>query len=243
MPIEVTALFFPLFGALITGFFGRKLGDRASQFITCGFMLALSVVAVMQFKNVALDGHNSSYVLMTWIQSGDFKANWSVMWDTLTAIMVAVVSIVSTCVHIYSVGYMSHDKSQPRFMCYLSLFTFFMLMLVTGDNLIQMFFGWEGVGLASYLLINFWFEKESANNASIKAFLVNRVGDFGFALGIFGCFFLFNTVEFAPIFEQAKSLVGKDIHFLGMSLSALDTVCLLLFVGAMGKSAQLLLHT
>jgi NADH-quinone oxidoreductase subunit L len=164
MPIEVLALFFPLFGALITGFFGRKLGDRLSQLITCGFMLALSVIAIMQFKNVALDGHNSSYVIATWIQSGGLQANWSVMWDTLTAIMVAVVSIVSTCVHIYSVGYMSHDKCQPRFMSYLSLFTFFMLMLVAGDNLIQMFFGWEGVGLASYLLINFWFEKESANN-------------------------------------------------------------------------------
>lgn len=243
MPIEVIALFFPLFGALITGFFGRKLGDRASQFITCGFMLALSAVAVMQFKNVALDGHASVYVLASWIKSGDFTANWSVMWDTLTAIMVGVVAIVSTCVHIYSVGYMSEDKSIPRFMTYLSLFTFFMLMLVSGDNLIQMFFGWEGVGLASYLLINFWFEKESANNASIKAFLVNRVGDFGFALGIFGCFFLFGSVEFAPIFEQAKNFVGKDIHFLGMTLSALDTVCLLLFVGAMGKSAQLFLHT
>ncbi len=243
MPLEILALFFPLFGSLITGFFGRRLGDRLSHLVTCGFMLALSVVAVMQFKHVALDGHTSSTVIAPWIQSGGFISHWGVMWDTLTAIMVAVVSIISTCVHIYSVGYMSHDKCQPRFMSYLSLFTFFMLMLVSGDNLIQMFFGWEGVGLASYLLINFWFEKESANNASIKAFLVNRVGDFGFVLGIFGCFTLFGSVEFAPIFEQAKSFVGKDISFLGMSLPALDTVCLLLFVGAMGKSAQLFLHT
>lgn len=242
-PIETLALFAPLLGAAITGFFGRRLGDRLSQIITCTLMLALAVLSISQFVHVALEGHASSYVLAEWINSGGLKANWTVKWDTLSSVMIAVVSIVSTCVHIYSVGYMSHDKSIPRFMCYLSLFTFFMLMLVSGDNLLQMFFGWEGVGLASYLLINFWFEKDSANNASMKAFLVNRVGDLGFALGIFACFTLFGSIEFAPLFEKAKDVIGQNFSFLGMSLPILDTVALLLFVGAMGKSAQLFLHT
>ncbi len=243
MPLSVVALFAPLLGALIAGLFGRRIGDRASQLVTCGLMLALAVMAVIQFHEVAILGHASTYVIAEWLDSGKMHAAWKVKWDTLTAVMVAVVSVVSTCVHIYSVGYMSHDKCIPRFMAYLSLFTFFMLALVTGDNLAQMFFGWEGVGLASYLLINFWFEKDSANNASIKAFLVNRVGDFGFVLGIFGCFFLFGSIEFAPIFQQAPQFTDKTIEFLGMHLKALDTVALLLFVGAMGKSAQLFLHT
>jgi NADH-quinone oxidoreductase subunit L len=242
MPIEL-ALFAPLLGALIAGLFGRKIGDALSQYVTCTLMLLLALVSVWQFYDVAIEGHARTVVIAEWLNSGGLKANWAVKWDTLSAIMVAVVSIVSSCVHVYSVGYMSHDKCIPRFMAYLSLFTFFMLMLVTADNLLQMFFGWEGVGLASYLLINFWFEKDSANNASIKAFLVNRVGDLGFALGIFGCFALFGSIEFQPIFDQAKEFVGKDIEFLGMQLSALDTVALLLFVGAMGKSAQLMLHT
>jgi NADH-quinone oxidoreductase subunit L len=238
------ALFAPLAGAAIAGLFGRKIGDKASQFVTCTFMFILTAAALFQFDQVVLKGaHGGIEVLARWIDSDLLKANWTVKWDTLSALMVCVVSIVSTCVHVYSVGYMSEDKHIPRFMAYLSLFTFFMLMLVTGDNLLQMFFGWEGVGLASYLLINFWFEKDSANNASIKAFLVNRVGDFGFALGIFACFFIFGTVEFAPLFEAAKNFVGKDMEFLGMNLPVLDTIALLLFVGAMGKSAQLLLHT
>jgi NADH-quinone oxidoreductase subunit L len=241
--LQSLALFSPLLGAAIAGLFGRKIGDRASQAVTCGFMGLLTIAAIYQFYEVALQGHAGVEVLARWIDSGTLKANWTVKWDTLSATMVAIVSIVSTCVHVYSVGYMSEDKSIPRFMAYLSLFTFFMLMLVTGDNLLQMFFGWEGVGLASYLLINFWFEKDSANNASIKAFLVNRVGDFGFVLGIFSCFMLFGSVEFAPIFEQAKNFVGKDISFLSWDFPALDCVALLLFVGAMGKSAQLFLHT
>lgn len=242
-PIAVLALFAPLLGAVITGFFGRKIGDRASQIVTCTLMLFLAAVAIYQFSAVAIYGEASSYVIAPWIDSGGLKADWVVQYDTLTAVMIAVVSIVSTCVHIYSIGYMSHDKSIPRFMCYLSLFTFFMLMLVSGNNLLQMFFGWEGVGLASYLLINFWFEKDSANNASIKAFLVNRVGDLGFVLGIFACFALFGTIEFAPLFEKVEAAAGQTFPFLGMTLPVLDTVALLLFIGAMGKSAQLFLHT
>lgn len=241
--VATLALFLPLLGAVIVGFFGRRLGNRAAQAIPCTLMLALSAVAIFQFKQVAIDGNTSSHILGTWLESGGLKANWSVVWDSLSAVMVAVVAVVSTCVHLYSVGYMSHDSSIPRFMAYLSLFTFFMLMLVTGNNLLQLFFGWEGVGVASYLLINFWFEKESANKASIKAFLVNRVGDFGFALGIFACFSLFGSVEFTAIFAKAPAFTHATIPFLGMALPALDTVCLLLFVGAMGKSAQLFLHT
>ena len=182
-------------------------------------------------------------ILLNWIESGSFSVDWALHIDTLTAVMLIVVNVVSSMVHVYSVGYMSHDKSIPRFMAYLSLFTFFMLMLVTAANLLQMFFGWEGVGLASYLLINFWFEKDSANNAAIKAFIVNRVGDFGFALGIFACFMIFNSVQFDAMFKKAPDLATLQFIFLGHSVPALTTICLLLFMGAMGKSAQLGLHT
>ncbi|MBI3418694.1 MAG: NADH-quinone oxidoreductase subunit L [Proteobacteria bacterium] len=241
--LPALSLFAPLLGSAAAGLFGRKMGDRNSQWVTCGLMGLLTLAALYQFWDVALQGHAGTEFLAHWIVSGALKADWAVKWDTLSAVMVAVVAVISTCVHVYSVGYMSHDKHIPRFMAYLSLFTFFMLMLVTGDNLVQMFFGWEGVGLMSYLLINFWFEKDSANSAAIKAFLVNRVGDFGFALGIFACFLLFNSVEFGPIFDAAKNFTGKTFHFLSMDLPVTDTVALLLFVGAMGKSAQLFLHT
>ena len=181
--------------------------------------------------------------LLRWINSGTLSANWTIRVDTLTAVMLVVVNTVSALVHIYSLGYMSHDEHQPRFFAYLSLFTFAMLMLVTADNLIQMFFGWEGVGLASYLLIGFWYNRESANAAAIKAFVVNRVGDFGFALGIFGCFFIFQSVDFDTIFAAAPGVAGKPMHFLSWELDTLTVLCLLLFMGAMGKSAQFLLHT
>ena len=265
MLLDLAAVFLPLLGAVIVGLFGRLLGDRASQFVTCACVLAAAVISIIIFRDVvftdevvkvmreAADGTrmesleqvNGSrlWVLAPWIQSGDFIANWSIKIDTLTAVMLVVVNGVSAMVHVYSVGYMSHDKGIPRFMAYLSLFTFFMLMLVTSDNLMQMFFGWEGVGVASYLLINFWYEKASANNASIKAFLVNRVGDFGFMLGIFGCFLVFGSVEFATLFRKAPELADLSFMFLGYSFPALTTLCLLLFVGAMGKSAQLGLHT
>ncbi len=241
--IATASLFAPLLGAAAAGLFGRRMGDRASQYVTCGLMLFLAAVACWKFYDVAVLGHAGVETLARWIDSGTLRADWAVKWDTLSAVMVAVVAVVSACVHVYSIGYMSHDKSIPRFMAYLSLFTFCMLMLVTADNLVQMFFGWEGVGLCSYLLIGFWFGKESANSASIKAFLVNRVGDFGFILGIFGCFAVFGTVEFGPLFAVIPSLSTLTMPFLGMSLPALDTLALLLFVGAMGKSAQLFLHT
>jgi len=241
--LDIAVVFLPLLGALIAGFFGRLIGDRASQFVTCACVLLAAGISIYLFNDVALQGHSVNRVLLDWIQSGTFSVDWGIKIDTLTAVMLIVVNGVSSMVHVYSVGYMSHDKSIPRFMAYLSLFTFFMLMLVTSNNLLQMFFGWEGVGLASYLLINFWYEKESANNASIKAFLVNRVGDFGFALGIFGCFMLFGSLNYADMFAKAPQFVSLQWIFLGHTLPALTCVCLLLFIGAMGKSAQLGLHT
>lgn len=237
------AVFLPLLGFVLAGLGGRFLGDRGTQIVTTLSVLGALVSSVFIFNAVAIEHHTIIHTLLPWINVGDFKADWGLRIDTLTAVMLIVVNGVSAMVHIYSIGYMSHDRSIPRFMAYLSLFTFFMLMLVTSDNLLQMFFGWEGVGLASYLLINFWMEKPSANRAALKAFLVNRVGDFGFALGIFACFLIFGSVQFDAIFAKASAVASVDFVFLGYAVPALTTACLLLFVGAMGKSAQLGLHT
>ena len=241
--LYVIAIFLPLAGALAAGLFGRTLGDRASQFVTCGSLILAAVLSIVAFVDVALGHDPRSVELFRWIESGNFEAAWSLRFDTLSVVMMCVVTIVSACVHVYSIGYMSHDRSKPRFMSYLSLFTFSMLMLVTADNLVQMFFGWEGVGVCSYLLIGFWYDRPSANAAAMKAFVVNRFGDFGFALGIFGIFLLFDTVEFDTIFGAAAQFTDARIHFLGMDVDALETLCFLLFIGAMGKSAQLGLHT
>jgi len=243
IPLEIAVVFLPLMGAFFAGFGGKRLGDRSAQIITCTCLCAAAVISILLFQRVALDGEVIDHTLLHWFDSGTLSVDWALHIDTLTAIMLIVVNGVSSMVHIYSVGYMSHDKSIPRFMAYLSLFTFFMLMLITSANLLQMFFGWEGVGLASYLLINFWYEKVSANNASIKAFLVNRVGDFGFLLGIFGCFLIFGSLEFKVMFPAAAGLASLSFVFLGHTWPALTTICLLLFIGAMGKSAQLGLHT
>jgi NADH-quinone oxidoreductase subunit L len=241
----IAAVFLPLASAIIAGFFGRALGDRVTGAVTSLLVLIAAVNSVILFHDVALLGKVKHIVLAEWIHSGAFQVDWALKLDTLTVIMLVVVNGVSAMVHIYATGYMSHDKSVPRFMAYLSFFTFCMLMLVTSDNLVQMFFGWEGVGVASYLLINFWYEKESANRAAMKAFLVNRVGDLGFALGIMLCFALFGGVRFEEIFQQAPALAesGRSFAIGGFSLSAVDAACLLLFIGAMGKSAQLGLHT
>ncbi|MCR9073061.1 MAG: NADH-quinone oxidoreductase subunit L [Alphaproteobacteria bacterium] len=237
-------VFLPLIAALIAGFGNKKLGDRGAQIVTCGAMLISAGLAVVAFWEVAIQGQSRTVELFTWIDSGSFEASWALRWDTLTAVMVVVVTVVSSCVHVYSVGYMSHDASIPRFMAYLSFFTFAMLMLVTADNLIQLFFGWEGVGVASYLLIGFWYDRPSANAAAIKAFVVNRVGDFGFALGIFGCFLLFDAVSFDAIFAAAPEMAGTTFGFLWWDqVDALTVIAILLFIGAMGKSAQLGLHT
>ncbi|HWA46002.1 MAG TPA: NADH-quinone oxidoreductase subunit L [Hypericibacter adhaerens] len=241
--MDVAIVFLPLLAAIIAGCFGRLIGDRASQFVTTGALLISAVLAAIVFVDVALDGNARTTELFTWFKSGEFTLSWAIRIDTLTAVMLVVVTGVSSMVHVYSIGYMAEDKSIPRFMAYLSLFTFFMLALVTADNFMQLFFGWEGVGLSSYLLIGFWYDRPSANAAAIKAFLVNRVGDFGFALGIMGVFFVFRSVDFNTVFGAAPSMVGTTINFLGMKVDTLTTLCLLLFVGAMGKSAQLGLHT
>jgi len=237
-------VFLPLLGFLIAGLFGKKIGDRASEIVTTALLFVSCALSWITFFDVGLhDGHFSAPVIANWLTSGDLKIDWALRIDTLTSVMLIVVTTVSALVHLYSIGYMHEDKSRPRFFAYLSLFTFAMLMLVTSDNLAQMFFGWEGVGLASYLLIGFWFEKPSANAAAIKAFVVNRVGDFGFSLGMFLVFLLTGSISFDVIFAAAPDLASKSIHAFGLDWNAMTLACLLLFMGAMGKSAQFLLHT
>jgi len=241
--LDVAIVFLPLLGAIVAGFFGRALGDRGAQLVTSGGLVLAALFSIIVFFDVAYGGNARSTELLTWIDSGTFELSWALRVDTLTAVMFCVVTIVSAVVHIYSIGYMAEDKSIPRFMAYLSLFTFFMLMLVSADNFVQMFFGWEGVGLASYLLIGFWYERPSANAAAIKAFLVNRVGDVGFALGVAGTFLLFGAVQFDVVFGLVESRADDVVNVFGIEAHALTAICLLLFVGAMGKSAQLGLHT
>jgi NADH-quinone oxidoreductase subunit L len=207
------------------------------------FLFASMVLSWFAFADVGFGHHDSHGAIFSWMTSGDLKVDWALRIDTLTVVMLVVVTTISSFVHLYSIGYMADDPFQPRFFSYLSLFTFAMLMLVTADNLVQLFFGWEGVGLMSYLLIGFWYQKPEANAAAIKAFIVNRIGDFGFSLGIFAVFLMTGAVDFDTVFAQAPALTGKTIHFLSWDVDALTLVCLLLFMGAMGKSAQFLLHT
>jgi len=218
-------------------------GSRIAELITTTFLFASAIMAWIAFANVGFGDQDIRVPLLNWITSGDLQIAWALRIDTLTAVMLVVVTTVSSLVHLYSMGYMHEDPHRPRFFAYLSLFTFAMLMLVTADNLVQLFFGWEGVGLASYLLIGFWYDRPSANAAAIKAFVVNRVGDFGFSLGIFGVFMMTGAVDFDTVFSVAPSLTGKTIDFFGYQADALTLICLLLFMGAMGKSAQFLLHT
>jgi NADH-quinone oxidoreductase subunit L len=218
-------------------------GSRAAELITTTLLVISCVLSWYAFYDVGLADHEARVPLFNFISFGDLHSEWSLRIDSLTAVMLVVVTTVSSLVHLYSIGYMADDPYRPRFFCYLSFFTFAMLMLVTSDNLVQLFFGWEGVGLASYLLIGFWFHKPEANAAAIKAFLVNRVGDFGFSLGIFAVFALTGAVDFDTVFAQAPALVGKTYHFLSFDVDVLTLICLLLFMGAMGKSAQFLLHT
>ncbi|MEX2449950.1 MAG: NADH-quinone oxidoreductase subunit L [Rhodospirillales bacterium] len=242
----------PLIGSLIAGCLAfvvpedkvaKERVERAAFLISCGAMILSAVCAMFVFYDVAVAKNIGTVHWFTWIDSGAFEISWALKLDTLTVIMLLMVTSISAVIHVYSIGYMHHDSSRPRFFCYLSLFTFFMLMLVTADNLVQMFFGWEGVGLASYLLIGFWYDRPSANAAAIKAFLVNRVGDFGFALGIFATFVLFQSIHFDTIFAAAPGKAAATLNIFGAEFHALTVICLLLFVGAMGKSAQLGLHT
>ncbi|MDA0654211.1 MAG: NADH-quinone oxidoreductase subunit L, partial [Proteobacteria bacterium] len=233
----------PLVGAILAGLFGRAIGARAAQLVTSILLTASAVLSVYLFWTVGLGDAPFTAPLFTWVESGGFLAEWSLRIDQLTVVMLVVVTGVSSLVHWYSIGYMHGDPGIPRFFAYLSLFTFAMLMLVTADNFLQMFFGWEGVGLCSYLLIGFWYDRPSANAAAIKAFVVNRVGDFGFALGIFGIFFVFGSIDFDTVFAATPGMVGTSIEFLGGRFDTLTVLTVLLFIGAMGKSAQLGLHT
>ena len=237
-----TIVFAPLIGALIAGLFGARLGDRASMLVTTVLLFVSCALSWVAFVDVGL-GHNVyDITLLRWMDVGGVRADWALKIDTLTAVMLVVVTTVSALVHLYSWGYMEHDEGKSRFFAYLSLFTFAMLMLVTADNFIQLFFGWEGVGLASYLLIGFYYKKPSANAAAIKAFVTNRVGDVGLALGIMTVFFVFGTVNFDEVFAQVGAAEGRTLGFFGLEVPALELMAFLLFIGAMGKSAQFVLH-
>jgi len=241
--MEYAVVLLPLLGSIISGFFGKKLGARACQLLTCAFVSISAILSLFIFYEVIARDYSSNKIIFNWISSGNFHVNWSINIDPLTSVMLVVVSLISTIIHFYSIGYMSHDPHKPRFMAYLSLFTFAMLTLITADNFLQLYFGWEGVGLCSYLLIGFWYKKPSANAAAIKAFIVNRVGDFGFAIGIFLIFFYYGTINYNEVFQQTPLLIQKQVIFLGIEFNLITLICLLLFIGAMGKSAQIFLHT
>ena len=236
-------LFLPLLGSFISAFFYKKIGDRTCQIITSAFIVTGAILSSIILLETIKTGKVYEYPILNWITSGSLKLHWSIYVDSLTAVMLVVVNSVSALVHIYSIGYMSHDPHKPRFMSYLSLFTFMMLSLITADNFLQLFFGWEGVGLASYLLIGFWFKKESANNASMKAFIVNRVGDLGLLIAMFLIFKTFGTLTFSEVFAQAADQSKNSIKIFGGEYNLITTICVFLFIGAMGKSAQILLHT
>ncbi|MHA7849832.1 NADH-quinone oxidoreductase subunit L [Roseovarius sp.] len=246
--MELTILFAPLIGAIIAGFGWRIIGDQGAQWVATGLLFLSCLLSWIVF--LGHDGQTEIVHILDWIESGTLNSSWAIRLDRLTAIMLIVITTVSALVHLYSMGYMAHDENfregetyRPRFFAYLSLFTFAMLMLVTADNLAQMFFGWEGVGLASYLLIGFYYRKPSANAAAIKAFVVNRVGDFGFILGIMALYFLTDSIRFEDIFAAAPELAETQLTFLWTEWNAANLVAFLLFIGAMGKSAQLILHT
>ena len=236
-------LFLPLLGSFISAFFYKKIGDKTCQILTSAFIVICAILSSIILLDTIKTGKTYEYPIFNWITSGTLKLHWSIYVDSLTAVMLVVVNSVSALVHIYSIGYMSHDPHKPRFMSYLSLFTFMMLSLITADNFLQLFFGWEGVGLASYLLIGFWFKKESANNASMKAFIVNRVGDLGLLIAMFLIFKTFGTLTFSEVFTQAAEQSKNTIKIFGGEFNLITTICVFLFIGAMGKSAQIILHT
>ena len=240
--MEYALIFLPLLGSII-GYFGSSLTKYFSEILTSLFVSISAILSIILFWNGIQKNTYGNYKVVEWISSGNFVADWSINIDPLSSVMLVVVTFVSALVHIYSIGYMSHDPHKPRFMSYLSLFTFSMLVLVVSDNFLQLFFGWEGVGLCSYLLIGFWYKKESANNAAIKAFIVNRVGDFGLAIGIFLIFFYFGTIKFDEVFKLAPQFLEIKLSFFGFEVALITLICLFLFIGAMGKSAQFLLHT
>ena len=220
--MEILIIILPLLASIISGFFGKLIGDRNSEIVTSFLVSITAILSIFILYEVVINQYQNNIIIATWIHSGSLDVNWSMKIDSLSAVMLVVVTSISSLVHIYSIGYMSHDPHKPRFMAYLSLFTFAMLMLVTSDNFVQLFFGWEGVGLCSYFLIGFWFKKDSANNAAIKAFIVNRVGDFGFALGIFLIFYLFGTVNYSEVFQKIPAIQEQNLSFLGIETNAID---------------------
>ena len=240
--MEYAILFLPLLGSII-GYLGKSVTKYFSEIITSFLVSISAVLSIIVFWNGFHNDIYGNYKIFEWISSGDFTANWSINIDPLSSVMLVVVTFISALVHIYSIGYMSHDPHKPRFMSYLSLFTFSMLALVVSDNFLQLFFGWEGVGLCSYLLIGFWYKKETANDAAIKAFIVNRIGDFGLAIAIFLIFFFFGTINFDEVFNITEQYAEKKLIFFGFELNLVTLICVFLFIGAMGKSAQFLLHT
>ena len=241
--MEYLVVFLPLLSSFISGFLGNKIGSRNCSIIASLLVLTSAILSLIIFYNVFNNNYVANHLIFKWISSGSFIVNWSIYIDSLTAVMLVVISLISSLIHFYSIGYMSHDPHKERFMSYLSLFTFSMLVLVTADNFLQLFFGWEGVGLCSYLLIGFWYKKPSANAAAIKAFLVNRVGDFGLAIGIFLIFLFYGSVNYNEVFLQTSLLTNKAISFLGVEINLITLICVMLFIGAMGKSAQIFLHT
>jgi NADH-quinone oxidoreductase subunit L len=241
--MEYAIIFLPLLGSIISGFFGKKFKTNYCEVLVSFFVLLSALASIFIFYKVLTENYTSNKLIFHWIRSGSFDVSWSIYIDTLTSVMLVVVSLVSSIIHFYSIGYMNYDAHKTRFISYLSLFTFSMLMLVTADNFLQLFFGWEGVGLCSYLLIGFWYKKPSATAAAIKAFVVNRVGDFGFAIGIFLIFFYFGTLNYNEVFQLVPELAKKEIILLGLNFNLITLICLMLFIGAMGKSAQIFLHT
>jgi len=241
--MEYAIVFLPLLGSIISGFFGKKLEVKSCQILTSFFVSISAVLSLFIFYETIVNDYSNNKLIFNWISSGNFNVNWSINIDPLSSVMLVVVCLISSIIHFYSIGYMDNDPHKSRFMAYLSLFTFSMLTLVTADNFLQLFFGWEGVGLCSYLLIGFWYKKPSANAAAIKAFLVNRVGDFGFAIGIFLIFFFYKTVNYSEVFQLTPLLIQKQLVFFGIEFNLVTLICLMLFLGAMGKSAQILLHT
>ena len=240
--MEYLVVFLPLIGSIIS-YFGKSIGNLFSQIFSCSMVVTSAVISFFIFYDGLINNNYGNFLIFEWINSGNLNVNWSIKIDPLSSIMIMVVTSVSALVHIYSIGYMSHDPHKPRFMSYLSLFTFSMLCLVVSDNFLQLFFGWEGVGLCSYLLIGFWFKKETANNAAIKAFIVNRVGDFGLAIGIFIIFLIFGTLNYQEIFLLVPEFTKTNLSFFGSEFNVITLICVFLFIGAMGKSAQFLLHT
>jgi len=241
--MEYAIIFLPLLGSIISGFFGNKIGARSSQILTSLLVSVSAILSLFIFYKVLFNNYSDNKIIFNWINSGDFYVNWSINIDSLTSVMLVVVTFISSIIHFYSIGYMSKDPCKQRFMAYLSLFTFAMLTLVTSDNFLQLFFGWEGVGLCSYFLIGFWYKRPSANSAAIKAFIVNRVGDFGLAIGIFLIFFFYGTVNYNEVFDLTPTLLQEQVIFLGIEFNLITLICLLLFIGSMGKSAQIFLHT